>query len=696
VNAFDRLHPALQHHIVNSLGWADLRPVQSLSIDACLSGANVVVLAPTAGGKTEAAFFPVISQMLTEAWDGLSVLYVSPIRALLNNQEQRLQRYFELVGRRTVCWHGDTSQGNKRRVITDSPDCLLTTPESLEAILVSAKIDHLEFFKNVQVVVIDELHAFAGDDRGWHLLSVLSRIQRLAGRDLQRIGLSATVGNPDEMLAWLSSGSERKRQVVCPPSTTTQAPDVQLDYVGTLDNAAKVISLLHQGEKRLVFCDSRSRVEQLTLFLRERQVETFVSHSSLGVEERRAAEHAFAQKQNCVIVATSSLELGLDVGDLDRVIQIDAPSTVSSFLQRMGRTGRRTGAKSNCLFLTTSDDGLLRAAALLNLWQSGYVEPVHAPPKPFHILAQQLLALVLQERGIGQRAWFEWVSDVPAFAHMPAARIEEVVQHLLVSGILWSDNGILSFAPEGEAEYGRKNFLELLSVFTSPPLFRVLSGQKELGHVHESTFFKRQVGPVILVLAGRSWKTNYLDWKRRIAHVEPTDERGRSRWLGEGQFLSFRICQAIRRILATDSTDPSWSQRATAQMEEVRMECPWASLDSTSVVQHPSGEVHWWTFGGGVANTLISQHLVPGQNAKADNLCIPFPTSMKLSDVESLVGSRLTEEIRPTPDEAAIENLKFSECLPHQVAAEVFVARFNEPEALATICKEPRRVVIES
>ena len=695
MNAFDRLHPALQHHIVNSLGWADLRPVQSLSIDVCLDGANMVVLAPTAGGKTEAAFFPVISQMLTEGWTALSVLYVSPIRALLNNQEQRLQRYFELVGRRAACWHGDTSQGNKRRAVVDSPDCLLTTPESLEAILVSAKIDHREFFKNVQIVIIDELHAFAGDDRGWHLLSVVARIQRLAGRDIQRIGLSATVGNPDEMLKWVSSGSKRQRQVVRPPLFTKQSPEVQLDFVGTLENAAKIISLLHRGEKRLVFCDSRSRVEQLTLFLRERQVETFVSHSSLGVEERRAAENAFAQKQNCVIVATSSLELGLDVGDLDRVIQIDAPSTVSSFLQRMGRTGRRDGARSNCLFLATSDDGLLRAAALLDLWQTGYVEPVHAPPKPFHILAQQLLALILQERGIGQRAWFDWIADVPAFAKMDPARIEEVIQHLLVTRILWNDNGILSFAPEGEAEYGRKNFLELLSVFMSPPLFRVLNGQKELGHVHESTFFKRQDGPVILVLAGRSWKTNHLDWKRRIAHVEPTDERGRSRWLGEGQFLSFRICQAIRRILATDSTEPSWSQRATAQMGEVRTECPWASLDSTSLVQHPSGEVHWWTFGGGVANTLLSQHLVPEQNAKVDNLCFRFPTSMKVADAEALIGSRFTEEIRPTPDEAAIENLKFSECLPHQVAAEVFVARFNDPDALATIRKERRRVVVE-
>ena len=696
MTAFERLHPALQHHIVNSLGWQELREVQSLSIDAFLTGANLVILAPTAGGKTESAFFPVISQMLTEGWDGLSVLYVSPIRALLNNQEQRLQKYFSLVGRRAACWHGDTTQGERKRILADPPDCLLTTPESLEAILVSTKIDHRQFFKNIHAVVIDELHAFAGDDRGWHLLSVFSRIHRLAGRDLQRIGLSATVGNPAEMLVWLSSGSERERQVVAPAPVAKQAPDVQLDYVASLQNAAKVISLLHQGEKRLVFCDSRSRVEQLALLLRERQIDTFVSHSSLGLEERRAAEEAFAQKQNCVIVATSSLELGLDVGDLDRVIQIDAPATVSSFLQRMGRTGRRAGTRSNCLFLATSDEGLLRAAALLDLWGRGFVEPVNAPPKPFHILAQQLMALVLQERGVGRRAFVEWLADVPAFAAMPSEQIEALVDHLIRTGTLFEDAGILSFGPEGEAEYGRKNFLEILSVFTSPPLFRVISGQKELGNVHESTFYKKQDGPVILVLAGRNWKTNHLDWNRRIAYVEPTDEKGRSRWIGEGQFLSFRVCQAIRRVLAAETTEPYWSQRATAQIGEIRLEYPWASDERTTLVQQANGEVQWWTFAGGLANSIVMDHLGGGSKAKTDNLCLRFSSTLKLADVESLIASRIRDEIIPVPSEEAISNLKFGECLPPPIAGEVFAARFNDPEAIANIRREPVRVVVEA
>ena len=695
MNAFDRLHPALQHHIVNSLGWRDLREVQSLAIDAFLGQANLVVLAPTAGGKTEAAFFPVISQMLTEGWTGLSVLYVSPIRALLNNQEERLQRYFRLVGRNAACWHGDTTQGDKRSMLAEPPDCLLTTPESLEVLLVSTKIDHRQFFQNVRTVVIDELHAFAGDDRGWHLLSVLARIRRFADRDIQRIGLSATVGNPDEMLGWLSSGSARDRQVIRPEPTARTRPDVQLDYVGSLPNAAKLIRLLHPGQKRLVFCDSRSRVEQLAMLLRQDGVDTFVSHSSLGLDERRSAERAFSQRQNCVIVATSSLELGLDVGDLDRVIQIDAPPSVSSFLQRMGRTGRRPDTTSNCLFLATTDEGLLRAAALIDLWQEGFVEPVVAPPKPFHILAQQLMALVLQERGVGRSEWFDLVATVPGFAGMSRPAISEVVDFMLGSGVLWSDDGVLSFAPEGEAKYGRKNFMELLSVFTSPPLFRVLVGQKELGFVHESTFYKRGEGPPILVLAGRSWKTNHLDWKRRIAHVEPADERGRSRWLGEGQFLSFRVCRRIRRLLVDDTDQPVWSQRATAQISDIRTEYPWASADATSIVQHPGGEVRWWTFGGGVANTLLADHLRPKAEIRMDNLSLRFTTTTKLNEVEALIAGLDPNRIEPVPAEDAIEDMKFSECLPAHIAAEVFCARFKDAEAVTSILDEPRRVVVE-
>src|SRR4051812_3271175 len=443
MSAFDRLHPALQHQVVNALGWRSLRPVQELAIDAALGGANLLVLAPTAGGKTEAAFFPVISEALACPWTGLAVLYVSPIKALLNNQHERLERYYGLVGRRAAVWHGDVSASAKKQILADPPDCLLTTPESLEVMLVSGSVCHDRLFANVRAVVVDEVHAFARDDRGWHLLALLQRIGRLAGRDLQRIGLSATVGNEEDLLAWLSTGSDRPRRVIRPPAAPEPPPEVMLDYVGHLDNAATVIAALHCGEKRLVFCDSRARVEQLAAGLRMRRVETFVSHSSLGLDERQQAERAFAQGRDCVIVATSALELGIDVGDLDRVIQIDAPGAVSSFLQRMGRTGRRPGLARNCLFLATSDEGLLRAAGLIDLWASGFVEPAVPPPEPLHILAQQLLALALQERGIGRSEWLDWGRAVPAFPAAGRDTGDPVVAGMIAQEGLWGPAGVV-------------------------------------------------------------------------------------------------------------------------------------------------------------------------------------------------------------------------------------------------------------
>src|SRR5439155_10576091 len=159
----------------------------------------------------------------------------------------------------------------------------------------------------------------------------------------------------------------------------------------SLSNAATVISRLHRGEKRLVFVDSRARAEEIGAELKKLGVTTFVTHSSLSQDQRKQAEHAFANREDCVIVATSVLELGVDVGDLDRVIQIDAPSTVSSFLQRMGRTGRRAGTRRNCLFLATHDFGLLQAAALVGMWSQGFIEEVVPPAIPYHVFVQQFL-----------------------------------------------------------------------------------------------------------------------------------------------------------------------------------------------------------------------------------------------------------------------------------------------------------------
>jgi ATP-dependent Lhr-like helicase len=702
VSAFDLLHPALQYHVVNTLGWNSLRPVQLSAIEAVLQGENLIILAPTAGGKTEAAFLPLLSRTLSEDWNGLSVLYVSPIKALLNNQQERLERYYQMVGRRAEVWHGDVSPALKRRLANSPPDCLLTTPESLEVMLISGGVRHEGLFADVRTLVVDEAHAFASDDRGWHLLAVLQRIRRLACRDVQRLGLSATVGNPQDLLRWLSAGSGRPGRIINPTdlrvSGSLPSAEVELDYVGSTENAARVIAALHRGEKRLVFCDSRSRVEQLGSLLRGQGIETFVSHSSLSLDERRQAERAFAQGRDCVIVATSALELGIDVGDLDRVIQIDAPSTVSSFLQRMGRTGRRPGTRRNSLFLATTDEGLLRAGGLLRLWAAGHVEPILAPPRPLHILAQQLMALALQEGGIGRREWFSWVEAVPAFRDLPPGEVDAQVSWMLQKEILWDEDGVLWLGRQGQDAYGRKNFLELFSVFTSPPEFTVLYGRQELGSVHEVTFAARQDdGPVILLLAGRSWRLRHLDWKRRQAFVEANDQGGRSRWWGQGQVLSHALCQAIRDIVAAEGDEPYWSRRARQQMTEVRLDYPWVKAEHSSLVPTPRREWHWWTFAGGKANAGLAHRLseMLSRRVSSDNFAVRIQGELTADEAESSIHSLRAlapEGIVAAVDERALEGLKFAECLPPRLAAAVVQGRLADPSGVAHILDNPVRI----
>ncbi|MDQ1289606.1 MAG: ATP-dependent helicase Lhr and Lhr-like helicase, partial [Actinomycetota bacterium] len=371
----DRLHPVVVHHVVNTLGWPSLRALQHDAVRPVIEGSDALLLAPTAGGKTEAAIFPLLTAMESGQWAAPSVIYVCPLKALLNNLEPRLSQYTSWLGRRCAVWHGDTTAAQRQRILCDPPDVLLTTPESLEAMLISLRVEHGRFFAHLRAVVVDEVHAFAGDDRGWHLLAVLERLTRVAGHPLQRLGLSATVGNPTQLLAWLqgSGRGTRRAVVVAPdlPSGTMRAPgappqghplgDVELDYVGSVGNAATVIACLHHGEKRLVFCDSRRLVEEIAAQLRERGVTTFLSHASLSAAERRRAEQAFVESRDCVIVSTSTLELGIDVGDLDRVIQVDSPPSVAGFLQRIGRTGRRAGSSRNALFLATGQDALLQS-----------------------------------------------------------------------------------------------------------------------------------------------------------------------------------------------------------------------------------------------------------------------------------------------------------------------------------------------
>lgn len=697
MSGFEQLHPLLQHHIVNSLGWPSLRPFQERAIASLVQGEHGLLLAPTAGGKTEAAFFPVLSRMLSERWAGLSTLYVCPLRALLNNLEPRLAHYAHLVGRRVEIWHGDTSTAARRRILHELPDCLLTTPESLEVMLVTRREHHQRLFGSLRAVIVDEIHAFAGDDRGWHLLSVLERLSVIAGQPLQRVGLSATVGNPEELLDWLVSSAAGPRFFILPDVVASQQIDLTIDAVSSLENAALVISRLHQGEKRLVFCDSRSKVEQLAASLRQRGVDTFVSHSSLSLDERRRAEEAFAGGVNCVIVATSTLELGIDVGDLDRVVQIDAPVAVASFLQRLGRTGRRAGTTRNCLFLTTTPESLMQAAALVRLWEQGHVERVHPPPAPFHILAQQIMALVLQEGGLGRHAWRTWIGGMPGFRTMDDALVESVIDHMLLTGVLFADGEILGIGRHGEEEFGRRHFMELFSAFVSEPLFAVRFGDQHIGSVHQTSFARWPDGEVVLVLGGRSWHVAYVDWTRRLAYVEPSDVEGRSRWAGAAQAIRHELCQAMRDVLLGCDLPATLSKRARQALDDLRADFAWLEGRSTAIVDDGRGAIRWWTFAGLHANAALAAHLQTlGFTSAPNNLAIRMSKGTELSMVAQAVQATRgmgVEDMPPPVSDKALEGLKFAACLSDALARRVLQARTMDVAGMERACGDPATVI---
>ncbi|HUZ54486.1 MAG TPA: DEAD/DEAH box helicase [Streptosporangiaceae bacterium] len=714
-SGLDRLHPVIVHHIVNSLGWQSLRALQDQAAGPVLDGTDALLLAPTAGGKTEAAMFPLLTAMDTQGWPDMSVIYVCPLKALLNNLLPRLETYAGWLGRRVAVWHGDVTASGRQRILRDLPDVLLTTPESLEAMLISLKVEHGRLFTGLRAIVIDEVHAFAGDDRGWHLLAVLERLAQVAGRPIQRIGLSATVGNPAELLGWLQGSARAGRLgvVVSPdissaagigeaagsatggvPGQATPPPgDVELDYVGSVSNAATVIAALHRGEKRLVFCDSRQLVEEIGAALRERGVTTFLSHASLPAGDRRRAERAFAEARNCVIVATSTLELGIDVGDLDRVIQVNHPPSVAAFLQRTGRTGRREGTSRNCLFLAVDTGSLLWSAGLLQLWGQGYVEPVVAPPQPRHIVAQQLLALCLQEHRIGSRLWAEAWNGLAPFDRSA----EPILRYLVEQGFIDQDGELLFIGPAAEQRFGHRHFMGMTAVFTAPPQFTVLSGRQEIGRTDPMLLTERTDGPRLLLLGGRSWKVTWTDWKRRRCYVEPAVGGGKARWLTHGvSGASFALARAVREVLLGADPPVALTQRAKGNLAEVRDEHMPAVHPGGTVMARTGEDARWWTWAGYRANATLAATLsdLTDNVQRFDDASIRMRTDLSRETWSAGTADALERLCLPDVDRRALAGLKFNEALPERLATATLAARLADLGSAARVLTEPVRFTV--
>jgi len=626
VSVFARFAPRLQDAIVARLGWSSLRPVQELAGETLLSGKNAVILAPTAGGKTEASMFPTLSGMVEDQPESVGALYIAPIKALLNNQAERLGLYTEMVGLGRQVWHGDTPETERRRFLKEPCELLMTTPESLEVMLVSQRVDALKLFSDLRTVVIDEVHALAGTDRGAHLMSVLERIATLSRHDVQRVGLSATVGNPATILEWLQGTSKRDGEVVDPPKQPARR-QLLVFHRPALPALVCDAADLAKGCKSLFFCQARSAAEAVAERMRRAGTTVFVHHSAVSREERLLAEERFHQGSDACIVCTSTLELGIDVGDLDRVLQMDAPDTVSSFLQRMGRTGRREGQAANTTFFCETGDSVLQVIALIELAKSGWVENVSINDRCWPVLIHQLLAMALADDGVRPEQAWQQLSQLPDFKGIGRDEFDRLVEWMIEDESLVLAGGRLVLGPTAERRFGRRNFMELFAVFSSPVNYNVQAANGQvLGTLSQDFVDQLAEGVSCFLLAGRPWAILHVQHDDRRIHVEPAPRGKQPTWGGFlPQFLGLELCQKIREVLASDDTyaflTPTAMEELTAQREQ------FADIvaDESDGIIDIGGEIHWWTFAGGRINSTLRYLLKAIGNdwlITADNLML--------------------------------------------------------------------------
>ena len=625
MSVFSRFPDRLQAAIASRLGFSSLRPVQELAGEAILDGKNAVVLAPTAGGKTEASIFPVLAGMLETPPRGVGALYVAPIKALLNNQEIRLGEYTEMVGMRRFVWHGDATKGDKQAFIREPAELCMTTPESIEVMLMSPRVPIVELFRDLRYVVVDEVHAFAGTDRGAHLMSVLERLAAASQHDVQRIGLSATIGNPDQIARWLAGTSKRESVVIDPPKVKAQRTIKILLREEVSDFAAEAVRE-GRGKKSLFFCQSRALTESVAEHMRDESIDVFVHHGSVSKEERHAAEERFARGTNACIVATSTLELGIDVGGLDLTFQANAPSSVSSFLQRMGRTGRREGAVANMTFLCDDAVPIVQATALVRLAARGWVESVKDETRAWPVVVHQILAMTQQHGGISAERCWEMLRRVPDFRGIEESEYLELIEHMKRETYLLEAGGLLSMGMAAERAFGKKNFLELYAVFSTPVLYRVeTENRASLGSL-EQTFVDRLVEEMSsFLLGGRAWLVIAVNHQERLVRVRSAPRGKKPSWGGfVPQFLGLEISQEMKAVLTGDDDYPYLDVLAKAALNEWRGDLGALLRRITDAIQYDGDTAMWWTFAGGKINQTLKYALEWRGRWKVvpDNFCL--------------------------------------------------------------------------
>lgn len=605
---FHKLCDPLKNKIVNKLGWRNLTSVQEMTIPDILDGKNAVILAPTAGGKTEAAFFPILSLIHEEELNPISVLYISPIKALLNNQEERLKKLSSFVYGEAFKWHGDVESGEKSKFYKNPAQILMITPESLEVMLMSKKINKQEMFSNIRFVVIDEVHAFADSERGSHLMAIIERIQTFSKYDIQRIGLSATVGNPEEICNWMQGSSRRENTVVDPPKEKNPKK-IEIKFIDSETDFSGEIYKRIYGKKSLFFSNSRTAAENIKLLIEENGIDCHVHHSSIDKYFREKAEEKFKLGKNTSIIATSTLELGIDIGDLDIVLQLDTPHSVSSFLQRIGRTGRRKGSISHFVFFPTKKEKLVMSVTMINLAIKKWVEDVFISKRSYDILFYQIITMTLSEYGVDKDRIFEVLNNVYCFTNISKQDYDELIEFMVKEKYIQLERGKVFVDENTSLKFGRKNFITLYSAFETNKEFVVKFKNREIGTL-EKWFVNALGEEFTFILAGKCWITDKIDFDKFIIYVKETSTATPPKWMSDPSFISYELAREYFNILVNKEKYMFLNDYEMKVLEDIRYEEEVFGLEKDKlIIEERGNDIIFYTYAGNRVNYTLANTL---------------------------------------------------------------------------------------
>lgn len=541
--------------------WKRFTPIQEKAIPAILTTKkNIILSSATASGKTEAALLPILSDIERKKTEGLRVVYISPLKALINNQFERVTELSDSLGIGITKWHGDVYASIKKKFRSKPTEILQITPESIESLFINYPNDVEKIFKYVEYVVIDEIHSFIGSDRGVHLQSLLSRIKELNEANYRMIGLSATIDdyevvknwvdyhNPDNVTIIEEKGSDKKLLYSLMAFKDEETNMLRIDLL-------EDIRELTRDSKAIIFCNSRSKVEEVTVFLnrlakREGVGETYYAHhSSIDKKEREYVEKMMQEaKGPKSIVSTSTLELGIDIGSVDLIIQLDSTFSVSSLKQRLGRSGRQSGSEQTLQLYATDEDNLLQSLAIMELVLEKWIEPATDFILPYDIAIQQIISICAQGNGINGNELCRKILANPAFHNLEEEKVVLLVKHLIKIDILeLLETSEVVVGIEGEKLLRSKDFY---AIFMSPEEYQVFHGSKAIGQIHKTPFVGENDQ---IILAGQIWTIISLDDKLNKCYVVPGKQGKAASYFGGGGHFHEKIGEKIMELLCNDA-----------------------------------------------------------------------------------------------------------------------------------------------